>query len=137
MVYFDSGMTKELSTEEKLATLFTHIGNLQSEIDRLNERLAFYENLRQSVLKNKMISADETGVNINGKNNWPGHSKMIKLLLLLSTQTGDIKQLNKSCRRVYKTICLLDLHFSPNYIKSIRPKSFSKFILLRRLTFVL
>lgn len=29
-----------------------------------------YEYIRQSVLKNKVIGADETGVNINGKNNW-------------------------------------------------------------------
>ena len=31
---------------------------------------ATYESIRQSVLKNKVIGADETGVNINGKNNW-------------------------------------------------------------------
>jgi len=31
---------------------------------------ATYESIRQSVLKNKVIGADETGVNINGKNHW-------------------------------------------------------------------
>jgi transposase len=31
---------------------------------------ATYESIRQNVLKNKVIGADETGVNINGKNNW-------------------------------------------------------------------
>ena len=29
-----------------------------------------YESIRQDVLKNTVIGADETGVNINGKNNW-------------------------------------------------------------------
>lgn len=31
---------------------------------------AIYESIRQNVLKNNIIGADETGVNINGSNNW-------------------------------------------------------------------
>ena len=31
---------------------------------------AVYESIRQNVLKNNVIGADETGVSINGKNNW-------------------------------------------------------------------
>lgn len=31
---------------------------------------AVYESIRQNVLKNLVMGADETGVNINGKNNW-------------------------------------------------------------------
>jgi len=29
-----------------------------------------YESIRQNVLKNKVVGADETGISINGKNNW-------------------------------------------------------------------
>jgi transposase len=58
MLYFASGMTKELSTEEKFAVLFAHIGYLQSEIDRLKERLAKYENPKNSKNSSKPPSSD-------------------------------------------------------------------------------
>src|SRR5450756_285003 len=58
MLYFASGMTKELSTEEKFAMLFAHIGYLQSEIDRLKERLAKYENPKNSKNSSKPPSSD-------------------------------------------------------------------------------
>jgi uncharacterized small protein (DUF1192 family) len=51
-------MTKELSTEEKFAALFAHIGYLQSEIDRLTERLAKYENPKNSKNSSKPPSSD-------------------------------------------------------------------------------
>lgn len=31
---------------------------------------AVYESIRKNVLKNSVLGADESGVNINGKNNW-------------------------------------------------------------------
>ena len=58
MLYFASGMTKELSTEEQFAMLFAHIGYLQSEIDRLNERLAKYESPKNSKNSSKPPSSD-------------------------------------------------------------------------------
>ena len=58
MLYFAFGMTKELSTEEKFAALFAHIGYLQSEIDRLKERLAKYENPKNSKNSSKPPSSD-------------------------------------------------------------------------------
>ena len=58
MLYFASGMTKELSTEEQFAMLFAHIGYLESEIDRLKERLAKYENPKNSKNSSKPPSSD-------------------------------------------------------------------------------
>jgi lipid II:glycine glycyltransferase (peptidoglycan interpeptide bridge formation enzyme) len=58
MLYFALGMTKELSTEEKFAALFAHIEYLQSEIDRLKERLAKYENPKNSKNSSKPPSSD-------------------------------------------------------------------------------
>ena len=58
MLYFASCMTKELSTEEKFAALFAHIGYLESEIDRLKERLAKYENPKNSKNSSKPPSSD-------------------------------------------------------------------------------
>ena len=58
MLYFASGMTKELSTEEQFAMLFEHIRYLQSEIDRLKERLAKYENPKNSKNSSKPPSSD-------------------------------------------------------------------------------
>ena len=51
-------MTKELSTEEKFAMLFAHIGYLESEIAHLKERLAKYENPKNSKNSSKPPSSD-------------------------------------------------------------------------------
>ena len=176
MLYFASGMTKELSIEEQFAFLLERIEYLQSENDRLKERLARYENPKNSKNSSKPPSSDfpklqriqslrepsgkkpggqfghegttlkmvttpniiedhspfyctccgedlssESGL-FSGRRqvidiqpivpiviehqlfDKPGHFKMGKLLLLLSTQTGDMPQLSKSCRRVFKTM---------------------------------
>jgi len=58
MFYFASGMTKELSIEEKFAMLLAHIGYPESEIDRLKERLAKYENPKNSKNSSKPPSSD-------------------------------------------------------------------------------
>ncbi len=44
------------------------IGYILNKMQR--KATAVYESIRQNVLKNLVIGADETGVNINGKNNW-------------------------------------------------------------------
>jgi len=58
MLYFASGMTKELTTEEKFAMLIAHIGYLESEIAHLKERLAKYENPKNSKNSSKPPSSD-------------------------------------------------------------------------------
>jgi transposase len=51
-------MTKELTTEEKFAMLIAHIGYLESEIAHLKERLAKYENPKNSKNSSKPPSSD-------------------------------------------------------------------------------
>ena len=58
MLYFASGMTKKLSIEEQFAMLLERIGYLQSENDRLKERLAKYENPKNSKNSSKPPSSD-------------------------------------------------------------------------------
>jgi len=58
MLCFAACMTKELSTEEKFAMLFAHIGYLQSENDRLKALLAKYETPKNSSNSSKPPSSD-------------------------------------------------------------------------------
>ena len=46
-------------------------GGIDYILNKVKKKAAVvYESIRQNVLKNNVIGADETGVNINGKNNW-------------------------------------------------------------------
>jgi transposase len=46
-------------------------GGIGYILDKMKRKAtATYESIRQNVLKHKVIGADETGVNINGKNHW-------------------------------------------------------------------
>ncbi len=58
MLYFASGMTKELTIAEQFAFLLERIEYLQSENDRLKERLAKYENPKNSKNSSKPPSSD-------------------------------------------------------------------------------
>lgn len=46
-------------------------GGIDYILNKIKKKAAVvYESIRQNVLQNNVIGADETGVNINGKNNW-------------------------------------------------------------------
>jgi transposase len=54
-----------------------------------------YEYIRQNVLQNNVIGADETGVNINGQNNWAWTFQHAKATFIAINQTEVSTRLRK------------------------------------------
>jgi transposase len=70
--------TRQILPVMRLAEFLTDVlglsvstGGIGYIMNKMKKKAAgIYESIRQNVLKNTVIGADETGVNINGKNNW-------------------------------------------------------------------
>ena len=62
MLYFASGMTKEISTEEKFAALLERIGYLQNEIDRAWPSMKTQRIARTAVSHHQVIFLSNKGL---------------------------------------------------------------------------
>jgi len=68
-------ITRQFVPIKRTSEIFTDVfgipistGNVDYILNKMKSKAATtYESIRQRVLKNKVIGADETGVNINGK----------------------------------------------------------------------